>query len=416
MVWTPSAGSLEEIWRAAAPIVRETPLYSSASLSELCGGGVAVKAECLQRTGSFKLRGTLAKLRGYGPANCRGVVAGSAGNHAQALAYAARVRGIRCMVFMPRGAALSKLSGADAFGATVRLYDGSVDDCVDAARELALSEELLFVHPFDDREIIQGQAGVGLELLEQTPDLAQVVVPVGGGGLISGVAAAIRATGRNVRIVGVQAAGCASFPASLAAGRPAPLAAAATIADGIAIKRPGDLTLELVERWVDEVVTVQDEVIAEAMVLLVDRCKLVTEGAGAASVAALLAGAVTGADWGTTVAVLSGGNVDARVLARVINRQETQDGRRTRLLVHVLDQPGGLAGLLATVAEAGANVLDVTHLRDGVEMGVEQTGIELIVETRGGEHAATLIRSLSGAGYLVVSSHDPSSARSLRCE
>ncbi|HUB98374.1 MAG TPA: threonine ammonia-lyase [Solirubrobacterales bacterium] len=401
MVWSPSLAELEAIRRASVPIIRETPLYSSASLSSVCGGEVAIKAECLQRTGSFKLRGTLSKLRDRDAGNCRGVVSGSAGNHAQALAYAARVRGIACTVFMPRGAALSKLSAVEAFGAEVRLHDGSVDDCIEAARELAAADGLLFVHPFDDVEIVEGQAGVGLDLLEQAPDMAQVVVPVGGGGLISGIAAAIRSAGRPIRIVAVQAAGCAPFPASLAAGEPVPVAAGATIADGIAVKRPGDLTLGLIERWVDEVVTVEDEAIAEAMVLLVNRCKLVAEGAGAASVAALLAGAVAPAPSGTTVAVLSGGNVDARVLARVINRQETQVGRRARLFARVPDQPGGLADLLAAVAGTGANVLDVTHLRDGVELGVEQTGIELIVETRGNEHAATLLQRLAEAGYQV---------------
>lgn len=397
--WKPSLEQLREVRRASADTVKTTPVFSFGELSRRCGGTIAVKAENLQRTGSFKLRGALAKLRDRSAENCRGVVAGSAGNHGQALAYAARARGIPCTVFMPRDAPVSKLAAVEAFGATVRQVGGSVDDCVDAARRLAEEEELTFVHPFDDVEVIEGQAGLGLELDEQVPALAQVIVPVGGGGLISGVAVALKLSRPEIRVVGVQAAGCAAFPQSLRDRHPVAVAEPSTIADGIAVKRPGELTLGLVEEWVDDIVVVDDDAIAEAMVLLVERAKLVTEGAGAAGVAALSSGAVDPSPAGTTVAILSGGNVDARVLAAVINRHQTSVGRRTRLFTRVADRPHGLADLLQAVADAGGNVLDVMHVRDGVALNVDETGVELVIETRSQEHRLQLIEQIRQAGY-----------------
>lgn len=397
--WRPSLEELEEVRRASSDTVKTTPVFSLAELSRRCGGEIAVKAESLQRTGSFKLRGALSKLRDLSPDNCSGVVAGSAGNHGQALAYAARARGIPCTVFMPREAPVSKVAAVEAYGATVRQEDGSVDDCVDAARRLAEREEMTFVHPFDDIDVIKGQAGVGLELHEQVPDLAEVIVPVGGGGLISGVAIALKLSRPGVRVVGVQAEGCAPFPQSLREHRPVAVGTPSTIADGIAVKRPGELTLALVEEWVDDVVVVDDDAIAEAMVLLVERGKLVTEGAGAASVAALASGAVAPAPSGTTVAILSGGNVDARVLAAVINRHQTSVGRRTRLFTRVPDRPHGLADLLQAVADAGGNVLDVMHVRDGVALNVDETGVELVIETRSQAHRLELVEQIREAGY-----------------
>lgn len=399
LVWTPDLAELEQVHRSASETVKATPVFSFAELSRRCGGSIAVKAENLQRTGSFKLRGTLAKLRDLNGANCPGVVAGSAGNHGQALAYAARASGIACTVFMPEEAPVSKVAAVAALGASVRHVRGAVDDCVDAARELAEEDGLTFVHPFDDLEVIKGQAGVGLELYEQVPDLAQVIIPVGGGGLISGVAAALKLRRPTVRIVGVQAEGCAPFAQSLREGRPVTVSSSRTIADGIAVRRPGELTLGLVQRWVDEMVVVEDDAIAEAMVLLLERAKLVTEGAGAASVAALTAGVAAPARSGVTVALLSGGNVDAHVLAAVINRHETGVGRRARLFTRVPDRPGGLAHLLQTVADAGGNVLDVTHVRAGVALEVEETGVEVVIETRSKEHGLRLIEHVREAGY-----------------
>jgi threonine dehydratase len=393
-----SLEQLRHIHAAAGAIVRRTPVFSLNSLAERCGGEIMVKAECLQRTGSFKLRGALAKLATHGE-RTRGVVAGSAGNHAQALAYAARARGIPCTVHMPAGAAISKIAAVRAFGAYVEQGGETVDDCVERARADAEEHGWVFVHPFDDADIVRGQAGVGLELLDDIPDLAHVIVPIGGGGLASGVALAIKLARPKLRITGVQAAACAPFLASLREHRPIPVPAAATIADGIAIKRPGSLTLGLIERWVDDVVTVDDDAIAEAMVLLLERGKLLAEGAGAATTAALLTGAVPPAPRGVTVAIVSGGNVDANVLARLITRRETRVGRRLRLHTRVPDRPGGLAGLLETVAAAGANVIELSHVRDDAGLPLAQTGVELLLELRGDEHADVLAQRLGAAGY-----------------
>jgi threonine dehydratase len=397
---TETLASLDELRRihaAATAIVRPTPVFSVQSISERSGGHVMVKAENLQRTGSFKLRGALAKLATCGDA--QGVVAGSAGNHAQALAYAARSRGLPCTVHMPASAAISKIAAVQAFGARVEQGGDSVDECVDRARADATEHGWEFVHPFDDPEIVRGLAGVGIELVNDIADLAHVIVPVGGGGLASGVAMAVKLARPDVRVTGVQAAACAPFPNSLREHRAIPVHNAATIADGIAIKRPGELTLGLIERWVDEVVTVDDDQIAEAMVLLLERAKLMAEGAGAVSTAALLSGAVEPAQNGTTVAIVSGGNLDANVLARMITRRESRVGRRLRLHTRVPDRPGGLAGLLETVAAGGANVVELSHVRDDPALPLAQTGVELLLELRGDEHANALAARLHAAGY-----------------
>lgn len=375
--------------------MRRTPLLTSASVSQRCGGTVSFKAECLQRTGSFKLRGALAKLRGVGDST-RGVVAASAGNHAQALAYAARHRGIECEVYMPRDAAISKVSAVRAFGATVHQLGSSVDECVEQAQRHAGEHGKTFVHPFDDLEVICGQAGLGIELAEDVSDLRKVVVPVGGGGLAAGVAAAIGVARPEVEIVGVQAGRCAAVASAFSG---APVTAGETIADGIAIKQPGALTLPLLERGLADVVTVEEEAIAEAMTLLLERAKLVVEGAGAAALAALLSGAVAPAAAGVTVAVLSGGNVDVGRLATIAAYEETRAGRRARLLTRVADRPGGLAALLDDVAKAGANLIAVEHLRDGVPLAVRETGVALTVETKSSHHREQLLADLRGAGY-----------------
>jgi threonine dehydratase len=384
--------------RASSATVRRTPLLTAGSLSDRCGGTILLKAENLQRTGSFKLRGALNKVRQLDE-RCAGVVAGSAGNHAQSLAYAARAHGLRCEIFMPEGAAVSKVAAVRDFGAIVREQGTSVDQCVALARARADESDLVFVHPFDDEQIVAGQAGVGVELAEDAAEVATVIVPVGGGGLAAGIAVALAQRRPQTRVVGVQAAVCAPYPASLQAGRPLEQGSTATIADGIAIKRPGGLTLPLIERYVDEVVTVGEDAIAEAMVLLVERAKLVVEGAGAVAVAALLAGVVRPAQHGQTVAVLSGGNVDIALLAALGARHETNAGRRIRLLTKISDQPGGLADLLGVIAAGGVNVLGVEHVRDGVSLDVRQTGVELSLETRGDEHARALLDDLHGRGY-----------------
>lgn len=393
-----SLAEMEQRRRAAADIVRCTPVFSSRSLSARCGGDIHLKAENLQRTGSFKLRGALSKL-GTLDAGCREVVAGSAGNHAQALAYAARTRGIGCTVYVPAGASVAKIGAIEAFGARVLEGGDSVDSCIQRAREYAAEHGATFVHPFDDVEVLKGQAGVGLELCEQVEDLAKVIVPIGGGGLACGIAMAVRSLRPAVTIVGVQADACAPL-ADLMNGRAA-RTPAATIADGIAIKRPGELTRPLVEKLLDGIVTVGDDQIAEAMMLLLERSKLLAEGAGAAATAALLVGATEPAPRGATVVVISGGNVDVGVLVGLIAQHETTAKRRLRLATRVADRPGGLAELLSTVAAAGANVREILHVREGVELHVAQTGIELLLETRGAGHSEAVVEQIRAAGHPV---------------
>jgi threonine dehydratase len=398
----PARVSLDDIDRAmgaGAGVVRETPVLSSQTLSERVGSRVVLKAENLQRTGSFKLRGALAKIASLGDACKQGVVTGSAGNHGQAVAYAARARRIPCEVFVPEGAPIGKVEAIAALGAKLTSIGSTVDESLAAARDRAEHSALAFVHPFDDLEVIAGQAGLGVELLGQVPELARVVVPVGGGGLISGVAVAVKSQRPEIEVIGVQVETCAPFPASLAAGSPVAVDSALTIADGIAVKRPGVLTLALIKRWVDEIVLVAEDDVAESMVLLLERAKLVVEGAGAVGVAALLSGRVPGTAAGTTAVVLSGGNVDAGLLADVTRRHETQAGRRLVLLARLPDRPGSLARLLALVGGCGANLRDVQHIREGVELHVRETAVQLVLETRGMDHAQRVIEAVRSAGY-----------------
>jgi threonine dehydratase len=290
--------------------------------------------------------------------------------------------GVRCEVFVPAEAPIAKHDAAVGQGATVSVCDGGLDECLARARERAETDGLAFVHPYDDPDVVAGQGSVGLELLEDVPDLAQVIVPVGGGGLCSGVALAVRDAG--VRVVGVRAAAAVS-------GR-------LTIADGIAIKHPGEVTAPLLDALVDEFLEVEEEEIAQAMVALMERAKLVVEGAGAVGVAALLAGRVRASE-GTTVVVLSGGNVDAGLLAELARRHESESGRRLVLLTRVGDRPGSLARLLARVAAAGANVITVAHVREGLDLHVRETAIELVLETRGRDHADEVVATLEEGGY-----------------
>jgi threonine dehydratase len=385
---------------AVQEVARRTPVLSTRTISERAGGVVALKAENLQRTGSFKVRGAAAKLAALGDAGCaRGVVAASAGNHAQSLAAAARLRGVPCEVFVPTDAPLAKVEATRDQGATVNVGGDSVDACLELAHARARDGGLAFVHPFDDPDIVAGQGSLGLELLEEVPDLAKVVVPVGGGGLCSGIAIAIKSARPDVEVIGVQAAACAPYPESLRRNEPVPVDSVLTIADGIAVKRPGELTLQLLSRWTDGVVAVDEDATAEAMVLLMERCKLVVEGAGAVGVAALLGGQVTAASDGTTVAVLSGGNVDPGLLALVARRHETEAGRRLVLITRVADRPGNLARLLATLAETGANIVDVAHVREGLDLHVRETAVELVLETRGHDHAGGVVAAMRDAGY-----------------
>jgi threonine dehydratase len=310
------------------------------------------------------------------------------------------LRGVPCEVFMPALAPISKIEGCEALGAVVVLAGDSVDDCFAAAMQRSHEGGLAFVHPFDDPDVVAGQGTVGLELLEEVDDLAKVVVPLGGGGLSSGVAIAVKSARPQVEVVGVQAAACSAFAESLRRGEPVAVSSALTIADGIAVKRPGELTLGLVQHWLDDVLAVGEDEIAEAMVLLMERSKLVVEGAGAVGVAALLGGLVAPAASGTTVVVLSGGNVDPGLLAAVARRHETQVGRRLVLFTRVSDRPGSLARLLTCVGDSGANLVEVEHVREGVDLHVRETAVQLVLETRGREHAQEVLAAIARDGYV----------------
>ncbi len=368
---------------AVADVARHTPVLPSETLSEAGGGAVLLKAETLQRTGSFKIRGALSKLAALGDDAARGVVAGSAGNHAQAVAFAAKARGVPCEVHMPRDAPIQKVEGAAGLGARIVVEGGSVDDCVAAAARRAASAGMVFVHPFDDPHVVAGQGTLGLELLEDVGDLARVIVPVGGGGLVSGVAIAVKSARPSVEVIGVQVTERAGL----------------TIADGIAVKHPGELTRSLMSEWVDDVVAVGEDDVGEAMVLLLERAKLVVEGAGAVGAAALLTGRVRAAPSGSTVVVLSGGNVDPGLLATLARRHETEAGRRLVLFTRLPDRPGALAGLLRLVGEQNANLVEVEHVREGVDLHVRESAVQLVMETRGRDHAQAVLAALAAAGH-----------------
>ena len=369
--------SLDEIRRArdvVADVARATQVIESRYLSRTTGGTIALKAENLQRTGSFKVRGALNKIASL-DASVKGVVTGSAGNHGQSLAYAARARGLTATIFMPERAALAKIAAARESGAEIRLSGSGVDDCIGDALAYAEEERLAFVHPFDDPAVIAGQGTIGLEL----PDLSRVLVPVGGGGLAAGVASAIKESRDGVEVIGIQSH--------------------CPLADGIAVKQPGEITGPLLERLLDDLVTVDQDAVADAIMLLVERTRLVVEGAGAVGVAALRQGAVEPAESGRTVAILSGGNIDIGVLADITRHHETERGRRLRIFTKIADEPGSLAALLTCLGEGGGNLIDVDHVREGVGLAVSETGVELVLETRGPEHAKRLLKMIEDLGY-----------------
>jgi threonine dehydratase len=393
---------IEDAARLIAGDVRETPLLAAGELGRRVGARVLVKAENLQITGSFKLRGALNSIRRLPDGALRsGVVAASAGNHAQAVACAARDAGTRAVLVMPEQAPLAKVAAVRQYGGEVRLVEGGYDEAHTAAERMAEQEGLAIIEAFDAPQVVAGQGTVGLEIADRAPDVGLVVVPLGGGGLIAGIGLALAARAPGARIVGVQAAACAPYIDSLAAHRPIGARSANTICDGIAVKRPGDFTLPLVERYVDDVVTVTDDEVAEAMVLLLERSKLVVEGAGAVAVAALLQDRVEVPAKGEVCAVLSGGNVDASLLSEAIRLGETAAGRRMVLSTVVPDRPGALAGLLRVVAEHGGNVVDVEHLRDGIEIHVRETAIKLVLQTRGRENNQEILDAARAEGFSV---------------
>jgi threonine dehydratase len=386
--------------------VRRTPVIAAGELSRRVGARTVLKAENLQLTGSFKVRGAFNRLSQLSDAErAAGVVAASAGNHAQGLAFAARELGIHATAVMPESAPLAKVAAVKQYGGEVVLNEGSYEEAKHAADEIARRDGKTLVHAFDDPEVVAGQGTVGLEISEDAPGVRLVVVPLGGGGLATGIAMAVKSLLPGVRVMGVQAEACAPYPASLAAHRAIGARSANTICDGIAVKQPGELTLPLVERWLDGVVTVSDDEAAQAMVLLLERSKLVVEGAGAVAVAAVMHGKVEAPAEGEVCAVLSGGNVDASLLAECIRLGETAAGRRIVLGTVVPDRPGALAGLLRLVADHGANVVDVEHLRDGMDLHVRETAIQLVLQTHGPEHDREIIDAARAQGFTVKLEH-----------
>ena len=375
-------------------VVEHTPVTPSAYLSEQFGGQIILKAENLQRTGAFKIRGAINKLHRLGDLKKSGVVAGSAGNHAQGLAFAARHFGVKCEIFIPVGASISKVSACKSYGGIVLDGGESIETAVTSAKARALETGMAFCHPYDDVDVVAGQGTLGLELLEDIQDLAQVIIPLGGGGLLSGTALAIKQQNPNVKIIGVQISSCAPYIYGNAPTGPVP-----TLADGIAVKQPGDVTRPLIENWVDELVDVDEDSVADAMMILLERSKMYVEGGGAVGVSALLASRVKPAKKGKTCVVLSGGNVDMGLMPNLIRRHETKAGRRALLFARVSDRPGALAEFLKVVAKAGANIIEVSHVREGLNLHVRETGLQVVIEVRGRDHTSEIITICKTAGF-----------------
>jgi threonine dehydratase len=388
---------IEKARDRVAPVIRATPVDHSDSLTRLAGRPVILKPEYLQRTGSFKIRGAYNRISELHPGT--EVVAASAGNHAQGVALAATLTHLKSTIFMPVGAPLPKLDATRSYGALVRLEGEVVDDCIILAKEYAAATGATYVPPFDDPLILAGQGTVGLELADEAPEAEVVVVPVGGGGLIAGVATALAHTRRGIKVIGVEAAGAASMKASVAAGRSVPLERVATMADGIAVRSTCELTLAHTQAYVDDLVTVDEEEISRAMLLLLERAKAVVEPAGAVGLAAILAGRIPGT--GPVVAVLSGGNVDPLLLIKLIDHGLTAAGRYLMLRIVIDDRPGALAGLTAALATMGLNVLDVEHHRSGLTLAVDEVEVTITLETRDPSHRNEVVTDLQKAGYRV---------------
>jgi threonine dehydratase len=376
-----------------------SPCQLSSDLSELTGLPLHLKLENLQRTGSFKERGALNKLLTLSQAEREhGVITASAGNHAQGVAFHAAARGIRAQIVMPLATPQIKVAATRGFGADVVLHGSNYDEACEEALRRRLEEGRTFIHPFDDAEIINGQGTIGLELLEQVPDLEAVVVPIGGGGLISGVACALKETNPRIRVIGVEPEKLPSMLRAREAGAPVTLNAEATVADGIAVRRAGDLTLPLVSRYVDEIVTVDDEEIASAILMLLEHEKTLAEGAGAAALAALLQ-SKTNLRQRRTVVLVSGGNIDVTLLAKIIERGLVKDGRLLRIRVQLHDRPGALLGLIQILARERANIVETIHNRAYYGVNLGETVIDVTLETRGASHITAISHALLEAGF-----------------
>jgi threonine dehydratase len=368
-------------------------------LSALTGQQVYLKLENLQMTGSFKERGALNRIALLTPEQtARGVVAASAGNHAQGVAYHATKRGIRALIVMPLATPLVKVTATRGFGAEVLLYGANYDEACEEATRLCAAEGMTFIHPFDDAVVMAGQGTIGLELLEQVPQLEAVVVPIGGGGLIGGIACAIKESRPEIRVIGVQTSRLPSMVAARLVGHPVTVEPATTIADGIAVRRAGDVTLPVVERYVDEIVTVDEDEIASAILVLLEREKTLAEGAGAAALAALLQ-KKTSLNGAHTAVMVCGGNIDVTLLSRIIERGLVQDGRMIRLRIHLLDKPGALAELTLLIAKYRANIVDTLYNRAYYGVNLGDTTIDITMETRGREQVEELLAALTAEGY-----------------
>ncbi|MFP7761039.1 threonine ammonia-lyase [Marisediminicola sp. LYQ85] len=400
----PTLAEIETARDLVSRVADVTPMESSRFLAELLGSPVYLKCENLQRTGSYKIRGAYNRLAQLSDdEKARGVVAASAGNHAQGVAFAARELGIKATIFMPVGVALPKLQATRNYGADVVLRGHTVAEPLRAAAEFAETFGAVLIPPFDHPDVVAGQGTLALEMLDQVPQIDTVIVPIGGGGLISGVASALKQRaardGREVRIIGVQVEGAAAYPVSLDAGKPTEITMLPTIADGIAVSKPGALNFEIVAATVDRVVTVTDDDTARALLVLLERAKLVVEPAGAVAVAAILTGQLEGLDLGTTVVVLSGGNIDPLVMERVISRGLAASERYLKLRLMLPDRPGQLKRVAELVSDANANVVEVLHTRHGRNALISEVELELSVETRGPEHVRSVLELLREAGY-----------------
>jgi len=396
-----TADDLDRAVAALEPVMRRTPVVASRALSERCGHDVWLKCENLQRTGSFKPRGAYLRIAGLSDEQrSRGVVAASAGNHAQGVAWSAAQLGISSTVFMPDGASLPKVAATRAYGSEVVLTGDTIDESLQAAREFAARTGAELIHPFDHPDVVAGQATVGVEILEQLPEVGTVLVPLGGGGLLAGIAAAIKLTRPAVRVIGVQAKSAAAWPGSLAAGAPTPIAEMSTMADGIAVARPGDVTFQHVSELVDEIVTVSEESISRALLLVLERAKLLVEPAGAVAVAALMEIDELRLD-GQVCVVLSGGNIDPLLLSHVTTHGLQSAGRYLTITVDIPDRPGGLVALLELLRDTGSSVIDVVHSRVSGELPLGQVRVTASLETRGPEHQQAVHEAIYRAGYVL---------------
>ena len=382
-------------------IIHQTPLDFSQTFTDMSHNEVYLKLENLQKTGSFKVRGSINKLTSLSKEELsKGVIAASAGNHAQGVAYSSKMLNIPCTIVMPKGAPLSKIQATKNYGAEIVLEGDVFDDALAHAMELSEKQGFTLVHTFDDDEIIAGQGTIGLEILEQLPDVDAIICPVGGGGLIAGIAVAVKEKNPNVAIYGVEASACPSMAQSLLEKKPITVPSSPTVADGIAVKKPGVRNLEIVEKYVDELVTVDEIEMIRTMFLLLERNKLLVEGSGASSLAALLYEKLN-IKGKKVVALLSGGNVDVNFISRIIERGMVEAGRYARFSIIIVDKPGELQRVLTKITEADANILSIHHTRMGRNIYPGYTEIEFAVETKGHDHILDLQKALTAKGYRV---------------